>query len=219
MNLNIALLYIIALAIFTMIIILLLTKRNNKKERLKLSVDIYKSSNRHRYNARDYRLKRHNRIRTVLSFITTYNHLMESSNFYELKNNKSNYEQAKVWMRKEHIEILDIETAIRYCQIEHFYGICKRRLLDSEIKLLYKWREITIDEDKLYTKVVQSYEVYWNKVLNEYKRPSAKKNRLNYLINDLEEIMQIPDIHNRPNILKKIKRLQNEYAAEVYRMT
>ena len=27
-----------------------------------------------------------------------------------------------------------------------------------------------------------------------------KKNRLNYLINDLEEIMQIPDIHNRPNI-------------------
>lgn len=67
MNLNIALLYIIALAIFTMIIILLLTKRNNKKERLKLSVDIYKSSNRHRYNARDYRLKRHNRIRTVLS--------------------------------------------------------------------------------------------------------------------------------------------------------
>lgn len=46
-----------------------------------------------------------------------------------------------------------------------------------------------------------------------------KKNRLNYLINDLEEIMQIPDIHNRPNILKKIKRLQNEYASEVDRMT
>ena len=56
-------------------------------------------------------------------------------------------------------------------------------------------------------------------LVSTYKRPSAKKNRLNYLINDLEEIMQIPDIHNRPNILKKIKRLQNEYAAEVDRMT
>lgn len=220
MHSNITLLYIIALAIFAMIILLLLTKRNSKNDKVKLSVDICDSSNRHkRIDARDYRLKRHSRIRIVLSFMTTYNHLMESSNFYELKSNKINYERAKGWMRKDHIETLDIETAIRYCQMEHFYGICQRKLLDSDIELLYKWKEIIVDEDNLYAKVIQSYEVYWNKVLNAYKRQSAKKNRLNYLIDDLDEIMQLPDIQNRPDVLKKIKQLQNNFATEVDHMS
>lgn len=103
--------------------------------------------------------------------------------------------------------------------MEHFYGICQRKLLDSDIELLYKWKEIIVDEDNLYAKVIQSYEVYWNKVLNAYKRQSAKKNRLNYLIDDLDEIMQLPDIQNRPDVLKKIKQLQNNFATEVDHMS
>lgn len=164
---------------------------------------------------RDRRRKRHTRIWSVLRFMVTYNDLMNSKNFYDIRNGRKAHEEAKGRMRKEHVEENDIETAIRFCRMENFYGTCQYSLNNSEIEQLYKWQNIQISEKELLNNVLESYQSYWNEVLNSYKRPSARKNRLNYLIEDLDEVLSLPYIQEYPDITEKIKALQYSYSVEL----
>lgn len=164
---------------------------------------------------RDRRRKRHIRIWSVLRFMVTYNDLMNSENFYDFKTGKKAYEEAKGRMRKERVKENDIETAIRFCRMENFYGTCQYPLNNSEIEQLYKWQNIQINEKELLNNVIESYQSYWNEVLNSYKRPSARKNRLNYLVENLNEVLSLPYIQEYPDITEKIKALQHSYFVEL----
>lgn len=170
---------------------------------------------RKRLYTRDRRRKRHTRIWSVLRFMVTYNDLMNSRNFYDFRNGKKAHEEAKGRMRKEHVEKNDIETAIRFCRMENFYGTCHYSLNKSEIEQLYEWQNIMISEEELLNNVLVSYQSYWNGVLNSYKRPSARKNRLNYLIEDLDEVLSLPYIQEYPNVAERIKALQHSYSMEL----
>lgn len=162
---------------------------------------------------REERRIRHERVWSVLRFMVTYNELLfESGNFYQYSNNKEAYEEARLQMKENHIIGTDIDTAIRFCQIENINGECDHLLTSAEIDQLYRWHEIQINEEELLNEVIDSYQAYWNEVLDSYKRPSARKNRLTYLINNLNEVMELHYIQKYPVIKERIKLLQSTYS-------
>lgn len=203
---------IIILLLLLVIVVLIFKQHKSKKDRhiIQVQFNSHTPTTSER-KARDQRIKRHNRIRTVLRFMVTYNELLKSSDFHSLAKNQGLYEEAFGHMRKEEITSHDIETAIRFCHKENFYGLCKHELDTEETELLRHWRDITIDERALASTVLESYQAYWEDVLNSYKRPSARKNRLQYLIDDIDDILRLPIIQGHPDIIAKVQALQNHY--------
>lgn len=173
------------------------------------------SSNREKRNKRDKRHKRQHRIWTVLHFMEAYDKLMYSQNFYDLTSNTNEYNDAKAQMRKEHITQEDIEVAVRFCRMECFYGTCDHPLSPQEVSDIQNWQNIAIDEEALLNNVLLAYEKYWNSVLNAYKRTYARKNRLSYLVINLDELMTSPQIQKYPTIITKMSELQSRYADEL----
>ena len=205
---------IIIFILLLCIIYLLIRKRGkNQKTVPHIQVKFRDDHDPHKTTrrARDHRLKRHTRIWSVLRFMTTYDQLINTTDFHSYERNKSQYEESWGRMRKEHACDSDIETAIRYCRMENFYGTCQHPLSPQEITLIRQWRDIQINEEELLYKVLDSYQEYWNEVLNSYKRPSARKNRLVYLVDDLENIMTLPFLLQYSDVINKIKFLQTSY--------
>lgn len=164
---------------------------------------------------RDVRRRKKNKIWTILQFISSYSELMKCTNFYQFKNANAKFSQSIGRMKKEDIRMSDINIAIRFCQMEHYYGICEHELSPHETEQLFQWRNLVIDNNSLLKCVLLSYEEYWDGVLNSYVRLSAKKNRLKYLINDLEEIMALPEIQTYSDIIGNLKMLQEKYSSQL----
>ena len=118
-------------------------------------------------------------------------------------------------MRKETIQSADIDTAIRFCRIEHHYGICQHKLTSAEIDQLRKWNNIIIDNHALLKDALCSYKQHWDSVLNSYIRISAKRKRLQYLIDDLEEIRTLHELQAFSDIIESIDSLQEEYTSQL----
>lgn len=207
---------IIIILLLLIVAFLLISKRNkskNKSEKPHIQVWFNDENNalRTKYKSKEQRQRKHTRIWTVLRFMTTYDQLINSKDFHNFEKNKDSYEEAFGRMRKEHIGTADIETAIRFCRLEHFYGICKHNLSSDEVNKIHQWRSITIEEEELLGNILKSYQAYWDNVLNSYKRPSARKNRLQYLIDDIEDILQLSFMQKYPTLIIKAKELQNHY--------
>lgn len=193
-----------------LIAFLLFQKRNRgRKKTLKFGENIDKTRIRRR--AKELRMEKHTRIWVVLRYMVTYHQLVNSTDFHSYEKFKGYYEEALGRIRKEPIERSDIKTVIRFCQFEHFYGICQHKLSAEEIEALYNWHDIHIDEEKLLSNILKSYQAYWDNVLNSYKRPSARNNRLSYLIDNLDEIIKKPFMQEFPNIKTKAQLLQSHY--------
>ena len=205
---------IIIILLLLIIVFLLISKRNkNKSEEPHIQVRFNDENNawRTKYKFKEQRQRRHTRTWTVLRFMATYDQLINSEDFHNFEKNKDSYEEAFGRMRKEHIGTTDIETAIRFCRLEHFYGICKHDLSSDEVNKIHQWRSITIEEEELLGNILKSYQTYWDNVLNSYKRTSARKNRLLYLIDDIENILRLSFIQKYPTLIIKAKELQNHY--------
>ncbi len=207
---------IVVVALLLLAVILLLgAKKKKNKDCVKIIATVTPDRSRDRLAVREKRTKRHGRVWAVLRIMTTYDSLMGSRNFYDLKNNMAKYNEAFGVMGKWHVEASDIETAIRFCRMENFYGICQRPISVQEVGEIYEWRNILINEDNLIARVLLSYKQYWDGVLDSYKRPSARKNRLAYLVDDLEEVMTLPMLQRHPDAIGKIRELQEHYSQQL----
>lgn len=202
---------IIILLLLIIVFLLIATKNKSEKSRIQVRFDNENNARRTKYKLKEQRQRRHTRIWTVLRFMATYDQLINSEDFHNFEKNKDSYEEAFGRMRKEHIGTTDIETAIRFCRLEHFYGICKHDLSSDEVNKIHQWRSVTIEEEELLGKILKSYQAYWDNVLNSYKRPSARKNRLQYLIDDIEDILRLSFMQKYPTLIIKAKELQNHY--------
>lgn len=173
------------------------------------------SERRERTYARDKRLTRHRRVWSILRYMITYKELMQADNFYNIRNAIKSHKEAKGRMRKEHIEEYDIEIAIRFCRMENHYDLCHHILSQTDINNLKDWRNFQLNEKELYNNVMSNYESNWRTALNSYKRMHAKKDRLEYLIEDLDEIAGLPDIQEHPDVINRINVLKESYTKDL----
>lgn len=161
---------------------------------------------------RDKRHERKHTIWRVLRFMVTYKSLMaETTNFYQFRDNYDAFKTAKGEMRKRHPDTNALNTAIRFCRMEYFYETCDHKITDNDIQSLYKWRELNINEEELLNNVLTSFEMYWKEVLASYVRPSARTNRINYLIQELANIKEMKEIQPYPIVLSRIDQIQQQY--------
>lgn len=173
------------------------------------------SERRKRTYARDKRLTRHRRVWSILRFMVTYQELMSANNFYGIRDAIKSHKEAKGRMRKEHIENNDIEIAIRFCRMENHYDICHHKLSNNDIDNLRNWRNFQLNEETLYSNVMSNYETYWRRTLDSYKRIHAKKNRLEELIYDIDEIIELQELQVYPDIINRLKLLKESYTKEL----
>ena len=169
-------------------------------------------SHREQMKLRDKRRERRHTIWVVLQFMITYKKLMENTtNFYQFKDNYTAFKTAKGNMRKRHPDANALNTAIRFCRMEYFYETCERKLTDDDIQSLHKWGELNINEEELLSNVLTSFDMYWKGVLDSYVRPSARTNRINYLIQELANIREMKELQPYPTILSRIDQIQQQY--------
>lgn len=232
----------IAVIILSIIIIVFFIKRQNisspkeqsdmsKKQKTDISQDIRFTINgkeldlnattenlserRKRTYARDKSLTRHRRVWSILQYMVAYQELMQTDNFYNIRNAIQSYKEAKGLMRKEHVEEYDIEIAIRFCRMENHYDLCHHKLSQTDINNLKDWRNFQLNEKELYNNVISNYEFNWRSVLDSYKRINAKKDRLEYLIEDLDKIVGLPEIQEYPDVINRINVLKESYTKEL----
>lgn len=147
----------------------------------------------------------------VLRYMITYRDLSSSSNFHEYKNNIASHNHAVEELKISKPDKYHLEAAIRFCQIEYLCGRCDYELTQEDIDLLENWETKTIDNNRILNDILTTYKEYWDNVLDSYTRPSARIKRLQYLIQDLQEVMKMPFLQNTPNVLNNIKELQDYY--------
>lgn len=201
---------IIIILVIIFIVLLAKKKQKHTKDVIEPTTSLYAKENH--LNAKEQRNNTHQRVWIVLRYMVTYNNLMESSNFYDLKKNMEDYNKAKDMMTKGGIQNPDIETAIRFCRMENLNGTCQHYLSIQEISQIKQWQNIEINEEELLDNTLTSYKFYWAEVLNSYKRPSARKNRLVYLVDDLNKVIELPLVQKHQCIIYKIQELQEYYS-------
>lgn len=160
-------------------------------------------------------MNRHREIWTVLRYMTTYKDLVESNSFYAYKDFAQKHKIAAGELRKMKPADSSIEIAIRFCQLENHYGTCDHHLTDDEIQQLKNWGNVTIDFSKILENIVTSYQDYWDNVLKSYVRPSARIKRLEYLIEDTDGMIRMPELQEYHNIISDLERLQNDYRTQL----
>jgi len=170
---------------------------------------------RQRGKLREKRMIRKRKIWAVLRYMVTYLYFMKSSDFYSFKKNLIDHNHAKGELRKLHPDNYSFDAAIRFCRIENYYGTCDHQLTDNDVKYILNWQSNSIDTRDTLKNVLASYKEHWDSVLSSYVRPSARIKRLQYLIEDLENIMDLPDIQDYPDILQGVKELQRQYKSQL----
>lgn len=170
---------------------------------------------RERGTIRENRMIRKRKIWTVLRYITTYKYLINSSDFYSFKKNLTDYNYAKGDLRKLHPDNYYFDAAIRFCRMENYYGTCDYLLTDDDVNFILNWKSNSIDVHDTLKKVLASYKRYWDGVLSSYVRPSARIKRLQHLIEELENIMNLPYIQEHLDVLQGVKDLQSQYQSQL----
>ena len=170
---------------------------------------------RQRGKLREMRMIRKGKIWAVLRYMVTYQYLIESSDFYSFKKNLIDHNHAKGELRKLHPDNYSFDAAIRFCRMENYYGTCDHQLIDNDVKFILNWQSNSIDTHDTLKNVLASYKEHWDSVLSSYVRPSARIKRLQCLIEDLENIIDLPDIQDCPDILQGVKELQSQYQSQL----
>jgi len=186
------------------------TVNNLKPKSTPSQEDSHKEKRELRYKKADKR-ERKLIIWRVLRYMITYRNLSSSTNFHEYKNNIASHNHAVEELKISKPDKYHLEAAIRFCQIEYLCGRCDYELTQEDIDLLENWETKTIDNNRILNDILTTYKEYWDNVLDSYTRPSARIKRLQYLIQDLQEVMKMPFLQNTPNVLNNIKELQDYY--------
>lgn len=164
---------------------------------------------------KEERRNRKHKTWLVLRYMVAYNDLVESSDFYSFQNNLTEYENAKKNLNKYSPNDDSFRVAFRFCRIEHYSGACDKELTDKDIRDVLNWHTNSVDKHKVVESVLNSYKDYWDDVLASYKRPSARIKRLQYLVQNLEDVSNLSYIQEFPDILSRIKNLQGIYISQL----
>ena len=148
----------------------------------------------------------------VLNFISSIESITISKDFYDLEKSLSWFQNAKTMLFEDdyHPTSKEIDIAIRFCTISHAQGRCPHQLTSSEINDILNWESYYIDKSVIMN-VTASFKTYWDDVLANYKRPSAKINRINYLIDYLNKIKEKESLQQLPNYKEHIAKLISHY--------
>ncbi len=138
------------------------------------------------------RRERHNRIWGILRFMLVIHSFNERMNsFYDYQNRMKDYESAISFINADHRPtIQDINLVIRLCRIKYSCGKCDYEVKEVDVSYIYNWYSYQIDHKKILEGIIPLFREYWDGVLLEYKGISAKKNRIEYLIDLLEDIRE-----------------------------
>ena len=160
----------------------------------------------------DYRYQAHQ----VLGFIFCYhNNFSGLNSFYDL--DKAIKELDEIVSRLDSEQFCDhsIKLAIKYCRIQYVKGDCSYYLSkeDEEKLLMRAWEYPNLE--KPIRQIIPVFKEYWDGILQGYKRPSAKINRLNYLINLLNEVLEKPYLQQYNSAKTEVANLRDIYAKQL----
>ena len=160
------------------------------------------------------RLTRHKRIWAVLRFMKEFEKLNASENFYDMDKATANFSQAKERLYEEEFtpNQEDISTAIRFCQYQYAIGSCAHGLSQDDIDRVYDWRSFSYDVHEILSNVGESFKVYWDNVITNYKRQSDKNKRKEYLVHHLNEMKEKDVFKNIPHSDELFKELIEYYS-------
>lgn len=145
----------------------------------------------------------------LLHLIFVAEDVMFSENFYDLDKRIGDFLQARSEMLKKQIHLTsdEIDIVIRLCRFYHSKGICQHELSQPEIRNIHNWETYSFNDIFIINNVAASFKAYWDDVLAGYKRPSARLNKINYVINHLNKMKGKVTIQQLPNCEEKINEL------------
>lgn len=165
--------------------------------------------------AKDARRKCKNQIWAILRYMVTYRALQDSTNFYNYKKNWEEFNKAVGTMKKMQPDDYCFNAAFRFCQMENYYGTCAYTLTNDDIEYVRNWKVNNLNIEDVLQIITESYKTYWDNVLSSYVRPLARTKRLQYLVDDLEEVMALPEIQEHSKIIEQVKNLQKYYLSQL----
>lgn len=148
----------------------------------------------------------------ILRFMKSIESIESSKNFYDLDMAICDFQEAKTRLREEHYHPTnkEIDLAIRFCSIQHVQGVCLHQLTTDETYNIHNWDTLTINESFI-PDVATSFKTYWDDVLGNYQKPSARKNRICYLIKHLNEMKEKDSLQQVSKINEQISKLISYY--------
>lgn len=173
---------------------------------------------RERLKRRANRRLRQDRIWHILRVLTTYNDLYCSQNFYEYRDNLRSFNESIIALANANTTKRDYEIALRFCDFKFRRGKCGRSITQAEKDFLLSGKNIEVNCSEILKAVIASFRNYWEEVLISYKKASARKNRLNYLVDKLGEVKDWPEICNDIDAVKEISDLQAFYSEQANQM-
>lgn len=160
----------------------------------------------------DYRYHAH----LVLSFIRSYHYnFCNLNSFYDYDNAVKEHKEIIDRLNGEEITNLGIKLAIRFCHLQYAKGTCDHLLsVDEENRLINKdWGYP--DAERCVKPIIPVFKEYWDDVLRSYKRPSAKIDRLKYLVELLDNVGTKPLIQENKNLQNELLSLKDYYAQQL----
>lgn len=159
------------------------------------------------------RLMRHKKIWAVLSYAKSLYAVYDSDNFYDLDKAILDYENAlaRFDISDFHPSESDIQCAFRFCEIQSHMGRCEHHLTEAEKQNISNWDTYTLDYTNILIAVSKRFIKYWDEVLGNYKKKDAYLNRVEYIINHLEEVKHRKGVSTIPQIEDYIETLQTHY--------
>lgn len=178
------------------------------------SSDSIKSRKHLKYIRYDRR-ERHKRVWAVLRFMVSIKEVHNSINFYDLDKAINEYEISYNRLKDPDFTPTssEIALAIRFCTHKYYQGNCDYKLSHEEENAIYNWETFCLEKKKILSKTIMSFKEYWEETLSGYKRISAKKNRINYLINHLIEMKGKESLSQIPNFKEQIDELISYYSS------
>lgn len=146
--------------------------------------------------------------------ITTYKELLDTANFYDFEKNAQEFSRIKNEALKKRVTMSNIMVVARYCKLQYYIEECDYEITHSDTEKLKKWKEFS-DKDLSVDKIIDNYKEYWDEVIANYKRPSARTNRLKYLVEKLTEIREKPYIQESQLFIDKIDALKAHYSNQL----
>ena len=160
----------------------------------------------------DYRYQ----ARQVLDYFFCYhNYFQDLRSFYDLDNAIKVLDESIRRLDSEKVCDLSIKIAIRYCRLQYVKGNCTHYLTKAdEEKLLKRVWEYPNTKEPI-RHIIPGFKDYWDGVLQSYKRPSARVNRLNYLVNLLNGVLEKPYIQQYDSAKVEVANLRDYYIKQL----
>lgn len=175
--------------------------------------DLYKFFHRNYEKYDNWKERNHNHW-LAYRLITTYKDLIDSANFYDFEKNAKTFCEIKNDALEKQVTMSNIMVAIRYCRLQYYQKECNYKIKRADIKKLEQWKEFS-DKEISIEMLINNYKEYWDEVLANYKRPSARTNRLKYLVEKLTEIREKPYIQESQLFIDKIDALKAHYSEQL----